>query len=75
MDIKNLPENSMNSTVAALARQADLPLTEERISVVASILHDWNIAANELSRRMSAEQYQAITPITGLRHDHQHMEV
>lgn len=54
--------------VRALARAANLPLTEDRIPAIAGVLRDWLPAAIELSRTMSASEQQAIMPITVFAH-------
>lgn len=56
--------------VRTLAAMADLPLAEDRLGVVAELLHSWLPAANELSRKMSAPEYLEIMPITVLVHPH-----
>jgi hypothetical protein len=52
----------------ALARYAALPLAPEREAIVAAILDAWIPAAEELSRKMSAAEHQALLPITVLTH-------
>lgn len=55
-------------TMTALA---DLHLNEERAAAVAGLLSAWLPAANELSRKMSAPEFQETMPITVLVHpDH-----
>jgi hypothetical protein len=52
----------------ALARYAALPLAPEREAAVAAILDAWLPAADELSRKMSGADHQALLPITVLTH-------
>jgi hypothetical protein len=54
--------------VRALARYADLPLSADRESAVAQILAAWIPEANALSRKMSAPEYQSLTPGTIFSH-------
>lgn len=56
------------SEAQTLAEVADLPLNETRLGPVAELLSAWLPAANELSRKMSAEQYADLMPITVLVH-------
>ena len=56
------------ATVRALARAADLPLPAEREALVAEQLGGWLSAANELNRKMAAEEHIAVTPITVFAH-------
>ena len=51
-----------------LAASAALPLDETRLVAVAELLSAWLPAANELSRKMSAEEFLEVTPITVLVH-------
>lgn len=52
----------------ALADYAELPLDADREAVVTPILEAWVKDANELSRKMSAEQYMALVPATVFMH-------
>jgi hypothetical protein len=54
--------------VRALADAAELPLDEERLSLIAPQLGAWLEAANELSRKLAAGEHQAMLPITIFRH-------
>lgn len=54
--------------VRTLAAVAELPLDEERLSLAAELLTAWLPAANELSRTMSAAEYDELMPITVLTH-------
>jgi hypothetical protein len=55
-------------TVRELARAADLPLGPERPALIAPQLGTWLVAANELSRTLSAPEHRTLTPITVFRH-------
>ena len=48
----------------ALAEYAELPLGADREAVVTPILDAWVKDANELSRKMSAEQHMTLVPAT-----------
>jgi len=50
--------------VAALARYADLPLSEERQQAILPILQSWVPAANELNRRMAEDEVRGQIPCT-----------
>jgi len=52
----------------ALADYAELPLGADREAVVTPILEAWVQDANELSRKMSAEQYMTLVPATVFAH-------
>jgi hypothetical protein len=54
--------------VRALCSAADLPLGEERLSLLAPRLTAWVEAANELSRILAAPEHQSVIPITVFRH-------
>lgn len=54
--------------VRALATAAALPLGEERLNPAAELLSAWLPAANELSRKMSAADYDELMPITVFTH-------
>jgi len=54
--------------VRALARAANLPLTDDRIPAIAGVLQEWLPAAIELSRIMSAPEHQASMPVTVFAH-------
>lgn len=54
--------------VRTLAQLADLALEDERLSAAAELLTAWVPAANELSRKMSVAEYDALMPITVLVH-------
>jgi hypothetical protein len=54
--------------VRALARAAELPLADDRVLALASLLSDWLPAANDLSRTMSAPEYRGTAPITSFVH-------
>ena len=55
-------------TIRELARAADLPLDDDRLGLVAPQLAAWLTAANELSRKLEAEEHRGIVPITVFRH-------
>jgi hypothetical protein len=55
-------------TVRELARAANLPLGEERLALIAPQLEEWLAAANELSRKLAADEHRAILPITTFTH-------
>jgi hypothetical protein len=55
------------STVRELARVAGLPLDDERLALVAPQLGVWLDAANELSRKVAAEEHRALLPATVFR--------
>lgn len=59
---------STEATVVTLADVADLPLADGRAEVVAALLVEWLPAANELSRKMSAPEYQSLLPATVFAH-------
>jgi hypothetical protein len=50
--------------VAALARAAGLPLSADRLPLVAAQLTGWLEAAGELNTKMAAAEHQTVTPIT-----------
>ena len=54
--------------VRLLARYAALPLAAEREEIVAGILDQWVVAADELSCKMSAAEHRDLLPITVLTH-------
>ncbi len=54
--------------VRTLATVADLPLSEDRLKGAAELLTAWLPAANELSHKMSAPEYDGLMPITVLTH-------
>ena len=54
-------------TVRELAQAADLPLDEARLALVAPQLQTWVAAANELSRKLAAEEHRGLSPITVFR--------
>lgn len=54
-------------TVKALSEAADLPLGEERLSLIAPRFAGWLVVANELSRTLAAAEHQTVLPITGFR--------
>jgi hypothetical protein len=55
-------------TVRELAQAADLALGEERLRLIGPQLDAWLTAANELSRKLEAEEHRAVLPITVFRH-------
>jgi hypothetical protein len=55
-------------TVRELAEAADLPLDSARLALVAPQLVVWLAAANELSRKLSAEEHRGLLPVTLFRH-------
>jgi 3-methyladenine DNA glycosylase AlkC len=56
------------SAVRAIANVAMLPLAKNREATIASPLSQWIKDANELNRKMSAENFREITPITIFKH-------
>jgi hypothetical protein len=50
--------------IAAAARLADLPLTQERAAAVADLLTAWVPAANALNARMRADELRSVAPPT-----------
>jgi|GEM_PF-1630620 len=54
--------------VRVLARTANLPLGDDRLEGVVSLLNAWLPAANALSRKMSAAEHRVLLPITVLAH-------
>lgn len=55
----------MNAAIVrALATVANLPLAADRDAVVGDLLGQWLPAANDLSRKMSAAEHQALLPAT-----------
>lgn len=56
--------------VKALASFAELPLDEDRLEHVAGILRQWLPAANQLSQKMSAEEYIELMPVTVVTQPH-----
>jgi hypothetical protein len=48
----------------AMAALADLPLAPGRNEISGPLLADWVKAANELSKKMSAAEYQQLLPAT-----------
>lgn len=63
-----MTEPITQSQVRTLAAVASLPLTEDRLKGAAELLSAWVPAANELSRKMSAAEYDGLMPITVLTH-------
>ena len=43
---------------------ADLPIPDDRLPLVAAHLSEWLVAANDLSRKMSAPEHLTVTPVT-----------
>lgn len=61
--------NSLDeSRVRILAELADLPLADERPSVIRPPLSIWLADANELNRKMSAAKFWEIMPATVFKH-------
>jgi len=58
--------------VAQLGHYAALPLSKERLAVVAPLLDAWLKDANQLSEKMSATEYQALVPATVFAHPGNH---
>jgi hypothetical protein len=54
--------------VKALSDVAGLPLSQERMALVAPLLSTWLEAANELSGMIAAPEHRALVPITVVRH-------
>jgi hypothetical protein len=63
-DVSHIDE----SVIAAFAKAADLPLSQERVSVVAKPLAVWLADANELSRKMSQARYLDLMPVSVFSH-------
>lgn len=55
-------------SVRLLARAAALPLDDKRLPAAAELLDTWLVAANELSRIMSAPEHLAVLPVTVFAH-------
>jgi len=55
-------------TIRTLAAFADLPLSPGREAAVTPVLRAWLADANALSRKMSASEYCALTPVTIFSH-------
>lgn len=55
-------------TVRELATAADLPVDDERLRLIARQLRAWLTAANELSRKLAADEHRELLPITVFRH-------
>lgn len=55
-------------TVRDLAAYAGLPLASGREAAVAPVLRAWLADANALSRKMSAPEHTALTPVTIFSH-------
>ncbi len=58
--------------VDQLGHFAALPLSKERLSVVAPLLDAWLKDANQLSEKMSAAQHQTLVPATVFTHPGNH---
>lgn len=58
--------------VAQLGHFAALPLSKERLSVIAPLLDAWLKDANQLSEKMSAAPHQALVPATVFTHPGHH---
>ncbi len=56
------------AAVRALALAAGLALPAEREGLVAEQLGPWLSAANQLNRKMAAEEHRAVAPITAFVH-------
>lgn len=54
--------------IRALAEAAELPLSEDRLALVAPLLSTWLDDANELSSSMAAPDRHDLVPITVFRH-------
>jgi hypothetical protein len=63
-DISHIDE----SVIAAFAKAADLPLSQERVSVIAKPLVAWLADANELNRKMSQARYLDLMPVSIFNH-------
>lgn len=63
-----MSSNLTTDQVQVLARCADLDLSDERAAAAAEILNAWVPAANEVSRKMAAPEYDNLMPITVLVH-------
>ncbi len=50
--------------VRALARAAALPLDDDKVEALATLLGGWLPAANDLSRVMSAPEHRDVVPVT-----------
>ena len=58
--------------VAQLGHFALLPLSKERLAVVAPLLDAWLKDANQLSEKMASADYQALVPATIFAHPGTH---
>lgn len=59
------PRKEVTSALTrALAEYAELPLAPDRESIVTPILEAWVKDANELSRKMSADDHATLVPAT-----------
>jgi len=67
--------SNVEERVRTMAKAADLPLEDHRITEIAQILGPWLIAANALSAKMSAPELAQVTPITGILQTVNHGEV
>ena len=55
-------------TVKQLCAAAGLDVAEERLALIAPQLAAWVEDANELSRKLAAEEHRGVQPITVFRH-------
>ena len=58
--------------VAQLGHYSALPLSKERLAMVAPLLDVWLKDANQLSEKMAAIEYQALVPATVFSHPGNH---
>ncbi|SDE54944.1 hypothetical protein SAMN04487777_11566 [Priestia aryabhattai B8W22] len=56
------------SEIKILSDLANLPLSEERLKSLEPVLNSWIKDANNLSLKMSQEEYLMITPINVFNH-------
>lgn len=56
------------SEIKILSNLANLPLSEERLKSLEPVLNSWIKDANNLSLKMSQEEYLTITPINVFNH-------
>jgi hypothetical protein len=64
----NDDDKILEEDVRQLARLADLPLEEGRHALIAGLLDSWLPDAKALSRKMAAEEFREVAPITVFAH-------
>ena len=58
--------------VAALAKAADLQLSDERLAIVGQIFGEWRAGCLELNRKMSDVSRRHLVPVTVFDHGDDH---